>query len=209
MKLLESQGHSLQLPSALVLNYAALDLNFTSWMNPDHLRLLQSEGSSAYLPGLVERDHYNHISPLSMVGDRKPLRRHRSWKDALRTLSSPAEATEPLRSRRSISSIGSNRTNGRISRTRAQTIAGGENSANEDSGTDYESMKEEDRPIHARVKFEDQSLEIQQERTSQSAPESKVGTRLTMTSRTGYFQDRIISPSMVCVDAILDLATFY
>jgi len=27
-----------------------------------------------------------------------------------------------------------------------------------------------------------------------------VGTRLTMTSRTGYFQDRIISPSMVCED---------
>lgn len=25
-----------------------------------------------------------------------------------------------------------------------------------------------------------------------------IGTRLTMTSRTGYFQDRIISPSMVC-----------
>ena len=25
-----------------------------------------------------------------------------------------------------------------------------------------------------------------------------LGTRLTMTSRTGYFQDRIISPSMVC-----------
>lgn len=25
-----------------------------------------------------------------------------------------------------------------------------------------------------------------------------IGTRLTMTSRTGYFQDRIVSPSMVC-----------
>jgi hypothetical protein len=36
----------------------------------------------------------------------------------------------------------------------------------------------------------------------QPALESKhepIGTRLTMTSRTGYFQDRIISPSMVCI----------
>lgn len=30
-----------------------------------------------------------------------------------------------------------------------------------------------------------------------TTPEA-IGTRLTMTSRTGYFQDRIISPSMVC-----------
>jgi hypothetical protein len=35
------------------------------------------------------------------------------------------------------------------------------------------------------------------EPTNGKAKES-VGTRLTMTSRTGYFQDRIISPSMVC-----------
>jgi len=35
------------------------------------------------------------------------------------------------------------------------------------------------------------------EPTNSKAKES-VGTRLTMTSRTGYFQDRIISPSLVC-----------
>lgn len=52
-------------PIALVLNYAALDFNFTSWMSPANLQVLQSEQSSGNLPGLHElasqKDHLQHI----------------------------------------------------------------------------------------------------------------------------------------------------
>ena len=49
----------------MVLNYAALDFNFTSWMTVDNLRVLRSEQSSGNLPGLKElaeqKDHLKHI----------------------------------------------------------------------------------------------------------------------------------------------------
>ena len=55
----------LPLPTAMVLNYAALDFNFTSWMTGDNLRVLRSEQSSGNLPGLKElaeqKDHLKHI----------------------------------------------------------------------------------------------------------------------------------------------------
>ncbi|KAG9316259.1 hypothetical protein JVU11DRAFT_2287 [Chiua virens] len=41
-------------PLSLVLNYAALDFNFTSWMSPDNLRVLRTEQSSGDLPGMRE-----------------------------------------------------------------------------------------------------------------------------------------------------------
>ncbi|KAG6892293.1 hypothetical protein C0992_001056, partial [Termitomyces sp. T32_za158] len=53
-------------PVALVLNYAALDFNFTSWMSPSNLRVLQSEQSSGNLPGIndlaAQKDHLQHIA---------------------------------------------------------------------------------------------------------------------------------------------------
>jgi hypothetical protein len=55
----------LPLPAAMVLNYAALDFNFTSWMTADNLRVLRSEQSSGNLPGMKElaeqKDHLKHI----------------------------------------------------------------------------------------------------------------------------------------------------
>lgn len=192
IKLLESQGHNLQRPSALVLNYAALDFNFSSWMNPENMRLLQSEGSTGYIPGLAERNHYNHISPLSMVGDRKSLKRHRSWKDTLRNLTSvsPTIGTT-LRSRRSNPSISKATSAGQPRvRIRSKTHTSGGKPAFAAS-EDFTATKEEDLPIQARVKFDDQAVAGSRENSS-----ANVGTRLTMTSRTGYFQDRIISPSM-------------
>lgn len=198
IKLLESQGHDLQRPTALLLNYAALDFNFSSWMNPENMRLLQSEGSSGYIPGLAERNHYNHISPLSMVGDRKPLRRHKSWKDTLRNLASASQAIPTsLRPRRSNPSI--SKATSADHRIRAKTFTSGEDTAHaEDDDQDFSSTKEEDLPIQARVKFDDYSSA-----GSRDAGSHNQGTRLTMTSRTGYFQDRIISPSMASFTTLI------
>ncbi len=49
----------------MVLSYAALDFNFTSWMSANNLRVLRSEQSSGNLPGLKElaeqKDHLKHV----------------------------------------------------------------------------------------------------------------------------------------------------
>jgi len=59
------QPLNLPLPTAVMLNYPALDLNFTSWMTANNLRVLQSEQSSGNIPGLKElaeqKDHLKHV----------------------------------------------------------------------------------------------------------------------------------------------------
>jgi len=99
----------------------------------------------------------------------------------------------------------------------------------ESEDEDFGQYKEEDLPIEARVLYKypnggkdslsSSVLEKQQHELSIAVAEADIkaikavggkaptnedikqpiGTRLTMTSRTGYFQDRIISPSMVGV----------
>lgn len=68
LRQLASASHqpiNLPLPTAIVLNYAALDFNFTSWMSADNLRVLRSEQSSGNIPGLKEvakqKDHLQHV----------------------------------------------------------------------------------------------------------------------------------------------------
>ena len=66
-----SDDAQLPLPVSLVLNYAALDFNFTSWMSAENLQVLQYEQSSGNLPGLAElalqKNHLQHVvRPSSM-----------------------------------------------------------------------------------------------------------------------------------------------
>jgi hypothetical protein len=225
-------------PVSLVLNYAALDFNFTSWMSPDNLRVLRSEQSSGNLPGLRElasqKNHLQHVSPLSMVGDqsKRRLRRRKSWKDALLDLAGGTEGTSPIQRHHSVVGMM------RKSSVKSITVPGGydDNSGfcadeeSEDEDAESKPVREEDRPLEDRVRFVYKetpadtesthlhpTLEKQQEKVSVAvtqanlkaitlvtgADEGKgkvrepIGTRLTMTSRTGYFQDRIVSPSMV------------
>ena len=70
------------LPLSLIWTYPALDFNFTSFMPPEHLRILRQESSSA-LRGIAEqKDHLKHQSPLAVVEDESDLRQRRrrsSW----------------------------------------------------------------------------------------------------------------------------------
>ncbi|KAJ8468257.1 hypothetical protein ONZ51_g9761 [Trametes cubensis] len=215
-KILETQM-SLPHPLALVLNYAALDFNFTSWMTPQNLRVLQTEQSSAHLSMLAEqKDHLRHISPLSMVGDRK-VRRRRSLRDTLRTLASSSSTAKmpQLRTRHTTSSI--KHVN---SLDDDSYDEGGAMGDVEDEPLDR--VNEEDKPLRARIRFNPQVSRVEFEQAARVPPEpaapgsqwhgneqasstekAPIGTRLTMTSRTGYFQDRIISPSMMRAMAIL------
>ncbi|KAJ7446239.1 Alpha/Beta hydrolase protein [Mycena galericulata] len=240
-------------PIALVFSYPALDFNFTSWMTPDNLRVLRTEESSGSFPGLKElaaqKDHLKHISPLSMVGDkrpgaprRKPLRRQQSWKDTIRGLTSGGEedsSTLGPRKRRSSSALktpNSRRSTFLEPRHRPNSLD--EQTAldveTESDQEDFDQYREEDRPIQARVRYvypesspkpgsaiprsnsavvkQQHELSVAVEEANTKATEryggkgkqkEPIGTRLTMTSRTGYFQDRIITPSMMRAMAIL------
>ncbi|KAG6833525.1 hypothetical protein H0H87_005176 [Tephrocybe sp. NHM501043] len=251
-KILESHSHhhqpheqaDLPQPVALVLNYAALDFNFTSWMSPAHLRVLQSEQSSGNLPGLndlaAQKDHLQHISPLSMVKDNKfsskrprHMKRTRSWKDAIRGLTSPsAKGTKHL-SKHTPSVLTASKRKVSFSTEPDQTDGEGElaDAESEEDQDDPHVEKEENRPIRDRVRYQypqlpspptsgmsDTDLEKQQEELSAAVEAANsqamkafvrkdraepIGTRLAMTSRTGYFQDRIVSPSMMRAMAIL------
>lgn len=214
MKILETQINVPQ-PLALVLNYAALDFNFTSWMSPANLRVLQSEQSSGHIPGLAEqKDHFGHISPLSMVGDRK-VRRRRSWRDTLRNLASPTNERPPIRDR-SLTSPKHSKSGRTVSQIRHRSadsyVEEAGSMADDEDTADIRvyTENEEDMPIEARVRFSPTVNRIDVPKALQEASESSentieapLGTRLTMTSRTGYFQDRIISPSMVSLLPIL------
>jgi hypothetical protein len=242
----------LPMPLSLVLNYAALDFNFTSWMTPANLRVLQSGQSSGHLQGLKElaehKDHLAHVSPLSMVSDRKSkihgkphIKRKQSWKDTLISFTSSGEkekGTEgrpKLKSRHSanvfkVPSTVRNYVHSRPARSNScPDDQGALADAESDSDEDFDQWKEEDRPIEARVRHvypnqtvksstiqvprSESALEKQQRELSAAVLEANtkatlsgkrkgkekepIGTRLTMTSRTGFFQDRIVSPSMV------------
>lgn len=258
IKILESEGLDLKLPLALVLNYPALDFNFTSWMSKEHLKVLRAEDTSGYLSSggriddmrVSEHADYMHFNTLSMVGsdDRENrrgrslpatvIRRNRSWVATLKDIavgdrsdgrnsiaSEGTKSPQRLRLRRSTPSLkGSN--NGVV--TAPQQTLG------------LTSLKTESKPRLAPPKSkslpEGQSNAITTRRSGKlstkgggseigvdSTPDSSVTHirfsetrsgdpfsdqdekdkasigrgRLTMTSRTGYFQDRIIPPSMV------------
>lgn len=210
IKILETQL-TVPHPLALQLNYAALDFNFTSWMSPANLRVLQSEQSSGHLPSLAEqKDHFKHVSPLSMVGDRKPLRRRRSWRDTLRTLASPVSERPPVvrtRASRASPEAGKAASNGDSHGILDAVEEEAGSLADEEDGAELSALPDEHKPIQARVRFHPVVSQVESEGTLVDPPTTgqpsslgeqvPLGTRLTMTSRTGYFQDRIISPSMV------------
>lgn len=234
-------------PIALVLSYPALDFNFTSWMTPTNLAVLQSEASSAFIPGLgQQKDHLSHRSPLSVVDDvhSKRMRRKKSWK---RSLSAPFSGAPPSHTPptslsgtpasgqstpRSCSLMSSlpttpeetRKTRGHKSKSvtfRPNGYSGRDGDTDDDlvetdggEDADYYPLQEEEKPILARVMTSEAELYLmsdgvanpvhtESDITDESTPVRKTasipfGTRLTMTSRTGFFQDRIISPSMVC-----------
>ncbi|KZV74437.1 alpha/beta-hydrolase [Peniophora sp. CONT] len=277
----------LPLPVAVVLSYAALDLNFTSWMTPENLRVLSLETeaderrppsrtpsfirrrSSSFFHGSDEeedrkdswvstvrgtKDHLSHVSPLAVVGDDSPprrrVRRKKSWRDSIRVLpavtepSSSIPATKPLRNR---SRKDSSSKRPIILESPYEAEADGENGEAEDDY--FAHLPEEKKPIKARVRWnygggyspistplasspcqspsistrklkdplgdqEQEKLEAEVvkedtevaeglKRAGDAAKDAPVGTRLTMTSRTGYFQDRVITPSMMRAMAIL------
>ena len=157
-----------------------------------------------------------------MVRDRRPgskrMKRRLSWRDTFRGLASGGDTdVETDSSQHKDSTKASNNTS---------TIADEGTLADAESDDDFNHREVKDRPIQARIIYNysavsdglprshsalvrqqpELSIAVEEANTKatkavsrRKSPTSEaIGTRLTMTSRTGYFQDRIISPSMVC-----------
>jgi len=150
---------------------------------------------------------------------KRRIKRKLSWKDTLKGFTNGRE--DAVKRSRSYASLS------RRELPDALGMDEGSLADAESDDDDYGEVKEEDRPIEDRVVYKyangggnvsrnTSALEKQQQELSIAvaeadckaiksvggkSPSSKepIGTRLTMTSRTGYFQDRIISPSMVSV----------
>ncbi|KZO95543.1 alpha/beta-hydrolase [Calocera viscosa TUFC12733] len=199
------------LPLGVVFNYAALDFGFGAWMTPAHLRVLREEQSSGNIPGLEEqKNHLNHRSPLSVIKDERAHRRRKSWRDAL--------AFRQPGMRMSKASAAATATGGAaqeekkpvhavVRRARAEAHEmEGHAADTEEEGTGGDTPEDE-RPIQARIKVPAKDAPGEQEpdkgKEKRKVKRAPIGTRLTMTSRTGFFQDRIISPSMMRAMAIL------
>lgn len=159
-------------------------------------------------------------SPLSMTGDRpgvsKKLKRKTS---SLRILSSEEQRSE-TNMRRSKSAVRTPVTTRSFFRPRSSTNYDTDRSES-DEDEDATDRRPEDTPLQERVKddyftphspvinLQQRSLSIDDHEqgilsaelaaaNDQAIPSSsKLGTRVTMASRTGYFTDRIISPTMV------------
>ncbi|KAK4048272.1 hypothetical protein OIO90_005891 [Microbotryomycetes sp. JL221] len=204
IKILETKPR-LPMPVSLVFAYAALSFHFTSWMPSSDLKVLRSE-SSANIQGLLRgKDHLDHRSPLSVVEDvaRPRVRRRRtaSWgKTLTRSLS-----TSPARF------FHSNSTGERLNK--ARNSADGDEDGQEGDDEDDGFVANEDKTVSERVMYWDERH--QQTQKQLQAEADKVGkkalakakqpleTKLAMTSRTAFFNDRIISPPMCRAMALL------
>lgn len=202
-KILES-SKPIQHPTALILNYACLDFNFGSWMSATNLRVLKAEASSAHLPGVAEsKDHYNHRSPLSVVRDvgERRIRHRKSWGKSLTNIASRLSSGSIYEPQPSPTTPKTP-----ANRPRPFTLIP---SGDEADDEEYYPLEEHEKPISQRVRYTAETLKQQQpelevvleeeDTKAKEARKQRVGTKLTMTSRTGYFQDRVVTPAMVRV----------
>ncbi|EGG06792.1 hormone-sensitive lipase [Melampsora larici-populina 98AG31] len=221
----DSPFFSLPPPVGILWMYPALDFNFTSWMSEENLRVLRHDSSVSELPGgiLEAKNHLEHQSPLSVVADRPDAsssqgRRRHGRNDTLRKsfANLPSKVATWTRGLTPKTERRKSEVELRISQPKSP-------SETESSENDPISAMSRGQSISERILYHEEespgrsdSVDIDDEMGDQPDVEVKpkpktpkagkgkkaFGTRLTMTSRTGFFNDRIISPSMMRCMAI-------
>ncbi|KAJ8522488.1 hypothetical protein ONZ45_g975 [Pleurotus djamor] len=162
-------SNQIPLPLSLVLNYAALDFNFTSWMTQDNLRILRSEQSS----GSKWSSTSTEVDIVVKVTATRPMARRRHSAMTIEDRGSLADAES------------------------------------DDDEKDYQRMKEEDRPIEARVRHRpsiDRSIDQQamlEERQKQHSVDSKAPTGIESSLRAWY------GVMLTCVISMRAMAILY
>jgi hypothetical protein len=166
-------------------------------MTAESIKVLRSESHNNIAGVLKDREHLEHRSPLSVVADVERPRLRQSWSKSFVNLANSRSM--------SMRSINSN------SNTTPYTpYLDGDMSLVEGGEVEATDEREEDKKLSDRILFWDSndSEERQAELTDQAnkaehqvllkaALRGPLETRLAMTSRVAFFNDRIISPSMV------------
>ncbi|GAA5988816.1 hypothetical protein JCM5350_000383 [Sporobolomyces pararoseus] len=214
VKLLETRSPTSRgppVPVALVYAYAALSFHFTSWMPASDLRVLRSESHPDVQTLLKQKSHLEHRSPLSVVQDLEPRvegserkrpvvqRRKRN-----RTGSWGRGLVSNLPGSKSFASL----------RQQFGSISGGEEDEVKENETeevtDVREKSVSERILYWNYGEGQEELEKQVEKdvgmklVGTDKKEAVLeNTRLAMTSRTAFFNDRIISPPMCRAMALL------
>lgn len=179
----------LPLPSALVWAYPALNFNYESWMNAADLAVLRQESQGNLLSLRHQKDHLSHRSPLSIVDD-KPRRRKASWSKSFSRLSlaNTSRPTTPSIEK---------------SKSTPFQLPDRESGQDHDSEDDL-SLAEDEKSLARRVKYWNAEEDLhpitptvgKSPLTIDKAPRI-MQTRLTMTSRSACFNDRVLSAPMM------------
>ncbi|GAA5853275.1 hypothetical protein JCM3766R1_003669 [Sporobolomyces carnicolor] len=200
-------------PVALVYAYAALSFHFTSWMPASDLRVLRSESHPDVRTLLKQKSHLEHRSPLSVVQDLEPR-------------AEGSERKRPVVQRRKRNRTGSwgrglvsNLPGSKSFASLRQHFGTGNTSAGEEGdANDLEEVAvtdERDKSVNERILYwsygegqEELEKQVEKDVGSKLSGADKQeavleNTRLAMTSRTAFFNDRIISPPMCRAMALL------
>ncbi|GAA6053206.1 hypothetical protein JCM3770_000031 [Rhodotorula araucariae] len=221
----------LSLPIALVFAYPALSFHFTSWMPVQDLRVLRSESHPDMANLLRQKDHLEHRSPLAVVEDveRRSASSERGRPKVLRRRRTMSWGRGLVRNLPGSASFAAIREGYFLSGSRSGSDDrdGADDGAKDGDAEDEEVpvTDEREKSLSERVVWWDGLLEDGEQ--AQKALEGKVrddqgkkedelegkgqgkgrsalaGTRLAMTSRTAFFNDRIISPPMLRAMALL------
>ncbi|GAA5920518.1 hypothetical protein JCM1841_003460 [Sporobolomyces salmonicolor] len=214
---------SLPLPVALLFAYPALSFHFTSWMPSSDLRVLRSESHPDVANLLRGKEHLEHLSPLSVVEDveRRSGGSERGRPKVLRrkrTISWGRGLVRGLPGSKSFASLrgGTAGTEGddeeeqeevpvtdEKDKTLSERIVWWEGP--EEAGVGL-GAGDEARQRQLKEKLVEEEGKVKEElagRRGTGSGGALEQTRLAMTSRTAFFNDRIISPSMCRAMALL------
>ncbi|GAA5862962.1 hypothetical protein JCM8547_003634 [Rhodosporidiobolus lusitaniae] len=211
----------LLLPVALIFAYPALSFHFTSWMPASDLRVLRSESHPDVAGILRGKEHLEHRAPLSVV------------EDVERRSSGSERGRPKVLRRKRTTSWGRGLVRGlpgsvSFAALRSAVEGGDESSGNGNGNGAGEAEEEEEVPVtddrekslNERVLWWDagdekrqkelkEKVMVEAEKLREEIEGKKKGkgllgeTRLAMTSRTAFFNDRIISPPMCRAMALL------
>ncbi|GAA6005890.1 uncharacterized protein JCM10292_005604 [Rhodotorula paludigena] len=223
---------ALPLPVALVFAYPALSFHFTSWMPSSDLRVLRSESSPDVATLLRQKDHLEHRSPLAVVEDpleRRSAGSERGRPKVLRRRRTTSWGRGLVRGLPGSASFAAIR-DGASFLSRSQSEAGAPALRAREEGKEDEEDEEEvavtderEKSLSERVVWwdgaaaaEGQAVLGEEVKRDQGEREELLEgkwlgkgkgvlgeTRLAMTSRTAFFNDRIISPPMCRAMALL------
>ncbi|KAH8925054.1 alpha/beta-hydrolase [Atractiella rhizophila] len=215
-RLLELEAaHRLPLPVGLVYAYPALDFDFHAWMTSRDLATLRAEGPTHMGSLLSTKDHMRHKSPLAVVDDDRDNSKDRNggWGRSLRKSISRINFTRAISQERTPSAQAdkSSSSTGGINddvktpippqKPKFELFSEPTTDADADMGdvetseldtSDEEQNAQSDRTVDEMIRFPRRGSRplIRRQTTT-------LGTRLTMTSRTSFFNDRIIAPTMM------------